>query len=712
MKKAYLLLALFCLLLIGCGRGQGVDEGQSGSVSAEQSVAGSLQEDKSLYVKKVNMMQFQEPEEGYTEYSASYKVLDNKIYMLRVEGTEDRDALRVCVQAYDTKSKKIQQYLIEPRVQGHEDSRIFSADITAGLELSLKMKDEGQGDAFFLVRMNLEGDILRVDDVFPEDTYPWNLDPWADIKAFDLADGRTVICRYDAGQNRSVLTWYQEDTGETPLGTLESDIVNGMMIDPEGILYYLGGDSLVRWDVENNTRELLFRLHENGIQTGWSTCGLAVNDKAQLLICLVGQGKGTIYVMTDEEIPDEDKIRLCSLQGKAGIYYFQKLAATFPQHGGNVRIGLELEEREEYQEDYRNRILAEMTVGKGPDILYVSQEDMILLQEKGLLCDLSELIPQEIKGELIPGVLELGTVNGELVGLVPEASFTTMSVASQIWDKDSWTIDDFIEQMETKEHWECLVNWSGFGVDGHSLFYILFSDLADSFVLNLEQGTCDFNNEKFVHILEFCQKYGMPGDRQQLDKDERVRMFKEGDMAAEINYLYGGLEHFSDIMARNGEVCHIVGYPSEKGSGNYVDSYSYGYLVVNAQTKYKEEIQKYFALLLDYDNQFETSGGPVRMDVIRNCVDYDEFNQRYYQIYSNDPEYPAHMVIALKPDGTTYLEEFLEFVASCEPRPYCPPQISAIISEELNLFFDGSKSAEETAAIIQRRVQLYLDERK
>lgn len=715
MKKLYLLLALVCLLLAGCGRGENVEENKGESTVAGQSAAASPQDGKALYVQKVKMMQFRKPEEGYVEYATSYKVLGNDIYMLRIEGTQSGNASRVCVQSYNTKSLEKQQYLIEPQVQGHEDSSIFSADLTAGRELSLKMRDEGTEDAFFLVRTNLEGEILRVEDVFPEETYPWNLDAWADTKTFDLADGRTVICRYDYEQKRAVLTWYQEDTGETPLGILEDDYwVRGMMVDQNGILYYVGGDSLVRWDVEKNTQELLFRLYENGIQPSVSACGIAVDNRNHLLLCLLDQGKGTIYELTDEEIPDEDKIQLCSLKGEAGISYFQRLAATFPQHGGGVRISVEFESKEEYQEDYRNRILAEMTVGKGPDILFVPQEDMILLQEKGLICDLSELIPQEIQGELIPGVLELGTVNGELVGLVPEASFTTMTVASQVWDKDHWSIDDFVGQIETKEQWECVANWSGSPVSPGTLCYLLFTDWADSFVLDLEQGTCDFDNEKFVHILEFCQKYGAnqkgtSGD-QRMDTDERLRMFRAGDMAAEVIYFYGGLEHFSSVMARNGEDCHIVGYPRENGSGNYVDSYSYGYLVVNAQTKYKEEIKKYFAILLDYDNQFQTSGCPVRMDVIRNCVKYDADRHCYYQIYSNDPDNPSYIQVILKPDGTTYLDEFLEFVESCEPMPYCPPQITSIINEERRLFFDGSKSARETVAIIQNRVQMYLNE--
>lgn len=710
MKKIFLLLSLVCLLLTGCGRGENVEESKGVSTVVGQSAAASPQGGKTLYVQKVKTVQFREPEEGYVEYATSHKVLGNDIYMLRIEGTQNGDASRVCVQSYNTKSLKKQQYLIEPLVQGHEDSSIFSADLTAGRELSLKMRDEGTEDAFFLVRTNLEGEILRVEDVFPEETYSWNLDVWADTKTFDLADGRTVICRYDSEQNRAVLTWYQEDTGETPLGILEDDYwVKAMMVDQDGILYYVGGDSLVRWDVEKNTQEILFRLNENGIWATVPTCGIAVNNRNHLLLCLLDQGKGTIYELTDEEIPDENEIRLCSLTGKAGISYFQRQAATFLQHGGEVPIHLELEEKEKYWDDYRNRIMAEMVMGKGPDILFVRQEDMILLQEKGLICDLSEMIPQEIQEELIPGVLELGTVNGELVGLVSEASFTTMVAASRVWDKSSWTIDDFIEQAEKKEQWEYLVNYLGDSVTGFSLVYVLFSNWADSFMLDLEQGTCDFDNEKFIRILEFCQKYGAD-KRDFIGHDECRQMYRKGDMMAGVYNLYGGMFHFAYDMAEYGEDCHIVGYPTENGSGTYVDSYSYGYLVVNSQTKYKEEIKKYFALLLDYDNQFVTMGCPVRMDVIRNSVQYDETEGRYYEIYSfgtNDPiDFDAH----LKPDGTTYLKDFVEFVEGSRPQTYCPPEINAIIHEELSYFFGGSKSAEDTVKIIQRRVQLYLDE--
>ena len=138
-------------------------------------------------------------------------------------------------------------------------------------------------------------------------------------------------------------------------------------------------------------------------------------------------------MLTDEELPRKEQIRLVSLEGEAGIYYFQRRAAGFKQNGGEIPIALELENRPEYQQDYRDRIMAEMAAGKGPDILYVNRDDMMLLQEKGVLCDLSDMIPRETKDVLIPGALGLGTVDGQLVGLVLSVEFRTMATPFEVW---------------------------------------------------------------------------------------------------------------------------------------------------------------------------------------------------------------------------------------------------------------------------------------
>lgn len=727
MKRVCMIGLLFCLLLTGCGGEGNVNSQQSGDVSiqqdipdgTEQSAEGVLQEGKALHVNKVQTVQFLEPEKGYTEYNTSYKILGKKIYMLRIESTETKYGARLCVQIYDTESAQMQQLRIVPEIPEHEGSSIFSADLTAGMELSLKMQDTETEAPAFLVRMNLEGDIIKVTDPFPEgDSYPWNREFWDNTKVFDLDDGRTILGRSNMAEGDTKLTWFREDTGsEESLGTLSCSYIKGLMADEEGIFYFLDGSSLIRWDVEENVLEDLFHLYENGIEIGIDASGLIRNEKGEFLLCCMKSGKVTIYILTDKENSDQEKIRLCSLKGAAGISYFQRLAATFTQNGGAIPINMEMENREEYQEDYRTRIMAEMVSGEGQDILYVSQEDMILMQEKGLLCDLSDMIAKETKEVMIPGVLELGTVNGELVGLVPEVSFMTLGTSDKLWTESGWNAEELAGVLKAAGSLECPVAQAGIKQSGATILFVFLQDINRSGFLDFEQGTARFDCEEFIEIMELCKKYGDQRSyeermQEQLSVDERLPLLREGEMAAEILYFYGGLDAFSRQAARYGDEGHIVGFPVESGSGSYVDSYSYGYLVVNAKTKYKEEISKFFAWLLDYDNQFKTIGGCVRKDVIRDSIYHDEWRDCDFMLRSSDPDNLSIMEIDLKPDGTSYLEEYLDFVENCEPTPYWPEQIRTIIIEEIAPFFDGKKSAAEVAALIQNRVQLYLDETK
>lgn len=731
MKRVFAGLLLVGLLMSGCGEvtDENLSPEQSPSMSEEQGQSmlpeqaestaegeGALtsaegQREAALSVKAVETAYFQEPEEGYTEYGRRYKILGSRIYLLRTEGDGEVDPGRLCVQIYDTEKKQTEQYLLEPRIPEYEDYMISSADLTPNQEISLKMKETWTEDAAILVKMNLEGEILQVTDPFPEvENYPWNTDFLSEIRAFDLADGRTVLSRYDAEEFSSSLTWFTGDTGEEkPLGKLDQVYLLSLMADEEGILYYLGGDRLVRWDTEKDVREELFCLHENGIDLASEGSGIIKDKQGNILLCLIQGEKITIYQLTDKEMTDRAKIQLACVMGEAGIDYAKRCANTFSQNNGKVSIELE-SVGDQYLEDYRNRILAELAAGKGPELMWVSERDMLMLQEKGLLCDLSELIPEDIRKELIPGVLELGTVDGELVGVVPEASFTTMITGNQTWEKDGWTHEEILKLFEGREDWDWPISFWETRLSSSSLLYMVFAnDLAHSPYLDLEQGVSHFDGEEFIHILELCKKYGQKSSETRTT-DELLHMLEDGETIAAVHYLYGGLYEFSRMMEIYDKNCHIVGYPSETGSGNYVDSYSFGYLVVNAQAEHKQEIGEYFVWLLDYANQYRTNGCSVRMDVIRDSVVYYEYDNSYVMLRSADPDNRIIMYLPLKDDGSSYLEEFLVFVESCEPSPRNPSQITSIMGGELSPYFEGQKSAQETADLIQKGVQLYLDE--
>lgn len=707
MRRIWILLLSSCLFLSGCGAGEDEAAVHSAEVITGQGMQEVVQSESMLSVKAIQTIRFEEPEEGYATHNIVYRTVGNELYQLRVEVQNETGNQRLCMQIYDGETQKVQRHMLTPELPEHGEYRIYSVDLRLGRELSFKMREEGEESTCFLVRTDLKGTVVEVIAPFPdEESYPWNAEQWTNTGVFNLADGRTIVRDWSEDTQSSVLTWLEEDGAKKALGTLEGENVTAVCCDEDGILYYAAGDSVVRWDLEKNAREELFRMHENGIEPG-GTIALMKNSQGDILLCRMNQGNALVYVLTDEEIVSEEEIRIACVLNPIGIDYIQKRAAVFSRESGDIPVVLETE-REQYQEDYRTRIMAELAAGKGPEMMWLSREDMQLLAGKGLLCDLTDMIPEEVRAELIPGVAELGKVDGQLVGFTPEVKFVTMMAANRTWEKDGWNLAEFTALAANENGWECLVNnW-----DNYSLLYGMFlKNLANSPMLDLEQGISHFDSEEFVQILQLCKKYGQENSVL-WDREESIRMLKEGKSAAEYVFIYD-LGHFSDIMAMYGEDCHIVGYPAEEGSGSYVDTYSVGYLAVNAKAEHKEKIAEFIACLLDYANQYEVNGCSVRMDVLRDSVIYRKFwdgSGKYVQSMSANSETPVIRELTLKSDGTTYLEEFIDFLETCRPVPDRLPYIFEILDDELPAYFTGSKSAEETADIIHRRVQLYLDE--
>lgn len=148
--------------------------------------------------------------------------------------------------------------------------------------------------------------------------------------------------------------------------------------------------------------------------------------------------------------------------------------------------------------------------------------------------------------------------------------------------------------------------------------------------------------------------------------------------------------------------CHPVGVLAEKGSGNYIST-GYGYLAVNADASNLEAVKDCIAYLYSYDTQMNDS--TVRRDVADDQIVYDELQEKWVMEIVG-----SKMIPDQSPDGNSFKEEYLDLLERLEPWPYCPQAIKDIVVEECSQFFDGGRSAKETAEVIQRRVQLYLDE--
>lgn len=695
------------------GAGGETGSGESGGPAASGGAVDAAITGNRLYVKERQSVRFNEPEEGYQTINRFYDVFDGKIYLLRVEAlvseTDGGENLRLCVQTFDSSTRAIEQYILTPEIPGDGEYAVFSAGLTDGGDISLKLAElNGEGESYSLARLDLQGNLLETADSFPdEEEYPWNLGYLSGKKAHHLSDGRTVISRWDMDTFTTTLTWYDGKTGQT-FAQIKEGTLEGICSDGNGVLYCLTRGSLVRLDAEGNIEAELFRLNENGIEYG-EEFALFCTDEG-ILLCNINREEVRLYTLTDQRIVNDEEIRMAFLGGTSGMQYIQRLAAKFPYETGSLPISMETAESEAYQEDYRTRIMAEMTAGEGPDILLLSRSDMTLLAEKGYLCDLSGMIEEDVKAWMIPSVLELGTVDGKLAAITPQVEFSTMITGDRTWEKDSWNIAEFKELAESRDDWELLLSYRDVNIGFYTLYYWMFGDgILNSPLLDLEQGVSHLDSEEFVEILELCRKYS---DRKvSLDGSEADALLREGKIAARRIAVYN-LVDFSADMSRYSEGCHFVGAPSESGNVSCVESYSFQYLAVNANSPHKEVIGEFIAYLLDYENQHAVEGCSVRLDVIRDSVTEDSY-MGYVMRCSADPENPEYILLQnVKPDGTPWLEEFLDFVKNSAPPPAVPEEITKIIGSEIYSYYEEGRSARDAADNIHNRVQLYLDERK
>lgn len=652
-----------------------------------------------------------------TDIEYSYRMLHmdaygSSLYILADYYTETGERVDTTLHVFEMNTRELGRVVFQLEAPQLASFSISSMDVLSPSKLSLDIagREKEEDDlSHFLYITDMTGKCTEPLVPFPDrGTYPWNPE-FGTWSIYDTPGHPSYITEWDDATSTSKLYRYNEETGtRTALDLADNNLlITALCADSEENLYYVANNHIYLYDAKSKTESEICSLQDNGILT-YGDCHLLINDAKELALVVISGENPGVYFFAEKDISqvsNEYDIRLAHMQLYGMDYVNQKL--TFLSTTSDTfDILMEKVNTQQEMEAFHDRIMAEITAGGGPDLLWVTEEDMRMLAEKGALMDISDLIPAETKEQLLPGVMEMGTVNGSFVALAPEVSFYTMMVADSVWKEESWTLNDVLTILENENQREIPFVYNRIKMDYYSLFFmILATDWNHSPFIDFEQGISYFNSEGFINTLELCKKFGNVDDAP-LESDERLQMLHDGEIIGNISYFYNGLQDFSQIMSTSGDISHIVGYPVNEGSGNYVSAD--GYLVVNANATRIEEIKEILAYILNYENQYTVNLSPVRKDVIRDSIRKHSVSGEY-RIAKNINETLVTQ-LATKPDGTTYLEEFMVFAESAVPKPYRPTDITAILYDEMPSYFTGNKSAGEVAEIIHNRVQLYLDE--
>lgn len=301
-----------------------------------------------------------------------------------------------------------------------------------------------------------------------------------------------------------------------------------------------------------------------------------------------------------------------------------------------------------------------------------------LYAAKGYLADLEPLLQQDEEfsmDDLIPRCVELlrETYGGMYV--LPYAFYarTIMAPREYVGEDMGWTLEEFCNMANSLP--DDVTLWSS-GAD--TLLSMILSTNGSRFV-DYEAGTCDFENQTFIDLLNVCRDRCTEGDD---TEDDLLQVIPIMGQFAQFTY--------NNLLPAKAAGKTMIGYPGAEGNGMCLTFQQC--MSITASAKHPDAAWQFLRMFLSDDVQKETHiFTPIREDI--------------YQELEND-------MVKNNPDEATQ-EEYAEAIAmpydaGCV-MVYDDPAME-IALEEAAAFFAGDKTAEDTAGVIQSRVSIYLGE--
>lgn len=465
-------------------------------------------------------------------------------------------------------------------------------------------------------------------------------------------------------------------------------------------LYCATRKQLIGWNISTGDMKILLKLDENAVEDVYNTSLLKTGDNFRLLV--TEKSKRYVLTLSTEEPAISGKITFVNICSENS--YLAGRVVNFSRENPKYGISYEVAES-------KDRVLMEMATGEGPDILYVSREDMDHLQTNGVLGNLKLLLSQETLDALLPGAVEMGTYDRELLGLPIAVNVRSLVTSQKYWQGSSWTLEDVLAIL--KEHKELTGLFTDFfGQDNYfyNMYFLLGMDLEhSSFLVN---GEGRFDSPEFKEILSWVKKKTNNKDGFSYNGpvgEAIAKSLQEGEYLG-IEFTVSGMADFGSYYARMGESFQPTGYPTETGRGHYMQPVDGGVIVVNQNSMEKDGMKELLEYLFCLESQQRIGyrNISVRMDIPESQLIYMEDKGQYFWV---DPGRQMTL-LPEKYDGTSYLDEYVEFLRNAVPYPTYSDKLFNIIIEEADSYFYSNKDLDETARVIQQKVQLYLDEQK
>lgn len=375
--------------------------------------------------------------------------------------------------------------------------------------------------------------------------------------------------------------------------------------------------------------------------------------------------------------------------------------------------------------DGLTKLNTEIMSGNIPDLLLTDGLPMRQYAAKGLLEDLYPYIDADMgRDALITQVLDADSEDGKLYELPLSFSIATATgLESVVGGYDSWTLAD-LEDALGKLNPDATI----FNVDAtrdNVLSYCLYMN-ADSFV-DWESGAASFDTPEFIDYLNFAARFPAEFDYNTFDwndyQQDSARMRNKDQLLSMNGDLYGFDSVPQNFAELGGDLCYI-GFPSTSGHDGTA-FYLTAPIAITTACRDKDAAWSFISAALSDSYQKNQYYFPITKSAFEAAA-ATAMEKQYETDENGDPVLDENgEPIEISVGGFSYgdgpiievyamtqeqYDTVLRLIDSTHRIMRYDTSLQEIISDETGAFFAGEKSAEETAQLIQNRVQLYLAE--
>lgn len=341
------------------------------------------------------------------------------------------------------------------------------------------------------------------------------------------------------------------------------------------------------------------------------------------------------------------------------------------------------------QEDALTKLNTEIISGKFPaDMLCFSNISPYPYITRSLMLELQEKISQDPSFSLDDiAALKAFFVQDGLYFLGSSFIFTTaVGDSSNFGDRYGWTLQEYLDFEASNPE-----GWIIYNITQDYFFRCVASRYMRT-AIDWQAGTCDFDNTNFIGILEASKRI-----MDKPESDDHILYASGGDSITSgeliVDFVY--VTNFYDLArAQRNSSCKLsyVGWPTVDGRcGTDINvTCPVGILAQSNNTAGCWEFLKYMVMSGGDDYSFTT---------------YMPKLKATYDAAMKDEEAPFQLTEEDR-------EVFFNLLSVIENLSIYDTPAQNIILNESTDFFNGRKTAAETAKIVQSKISLYMAEQK